>query len=99
MGVDYEVTVRSTLGETSVYCSRTASTHRGLMAVLLNNRTKILLLYDFIIESVKNCCNNHDLHDNFTDTSTSVNTNYSLPVHWKLRILAAGKNLYFMTRR
>ena len=70
MGADYDVTVRSwrsTLGETSVYCSRTASTHRGLMAALLNNRTKILLLGDFIIESVKYCCKNHDLHDNFTN--------------------------------
>jgi len=65
------------------------------MAALLNNRTKILLLYDFIIESVKYCCNNHDLHDSFTNTSTSVNTNYWLPVHWKLRILAAGKKSLF----
>jgi len=69
------------------------------MTALLNNRTKILLLYDFIIESMKYCCNNNDLYDNFTNTSTSVNTNYWLPVRWKLRILAAGKNLYFMTRR
>jgi len=76
------------------------STDLGLTAVLLNNRTKTLLLYDFIIQSVKYCCNNYDLDDIFTSTSTCVNTNYWLPVRWKVRILAAGKkNLYFMTRR
>jgi len=37
------------------------STDLGLTAALLNNRTKTLLLYDFIIQSVKYCCNNHDL--------------------------------------
>jgi len=76
MGADYDVTVRSTLGETSKFIVRILPcTHTGLMAVLLNNRTKILLLYNFIIESVKYCCNKNDLHDIFTNTSTSVNTN------------------------
>jgi len=75
------------------------STDLGLTAVLLNNRTKTLLLYDYIIQSVKYGCNNHDLDDIFTNTSTCVNTNYWSQVRWKVHILAAGKNLYFMTRR
>ena len=71
------------------------STHLGLMAALLDNRTKTLLLYDFIIQSVKYCCNNHDLHNIFTN-ALSVNTtcNYSLLVHWKWRILATGKHFF-----
>jgi len=97
MGADYDVTVRSTLGQTSMFIDRVLPcTHTGLIASLLNNRTKILLLYDFIIESVKYCCNNHDLHDTFTNTLTTVNTNYWLPVRWKLHILAAGKNIFIL---
>jgi len=96
MGADYDVTVRSTLGQTSKFIVRVLPcTNTGLMAALLNNRTKMLLLYDFIIESVKYCCNNHDLPNTFTNTSTTVNTNHWLPVSWKLRILAAGKKSLF----
>jgi len=71
------------------------STDLGLTAALLNNRTKTLLLYNFIIQSVKYCCNNHDLDDIFTNTSTSANTNYWLPLCWKVRILVAGKKSLF----
>jgi len=71
------------------------STDLGLTAALLNNRTKTLLLYDFIIQSVKYCCNNIDLDDISTNTSTSVNTNYWLPVRWKVRDLAARKKTLF----
>jgi len=72
------------------------STDLGLTAALLNNRTKTLLLYDFIIQSVKYCCNNHDLDDIFTNTSTCVNTNYWSQVRWKVRILAAGKKIFIL---
>jgi len=71
------------------------STDLGLTAALLNNRPKKLLLYDFIIQSVKYCCNNNDLDDIFTNTSTCVNTNYWSQVRLKVRILAAGKKSLF----
>jgi len=77
--------VHATLGETSMFVVHILhSADLGLTAALLNNRTKTLLLYDFIIQSVKYCSNNHDLDDIFTNTSTCVNTNYWLPVHWKV---------------
>jgi len=62
----------------------------GLTAALLNNRTKTLLWYDFITQS-----NNHDLDDIFTKPLTSINTNYWLPVRWKVHILPARKKSLF----
>jgi len=73
--------VRTTLGETSMFIVRVLhSTDLGLTEALLNNRTKTLLLYDFIIQCVKYWCNNHDLDDIFTNTSTVVKCKYWLLV-------------------